>query len=171
MGQLYFRRAVPEALRSAFEGKAVHKGSLRTKDFAEAKVASPGRTPRSRRGWRRHAPSRRGHPHPHPGRAASPLVRGPHHRQGSVGSSTACRDLPDARRRRRFLSSIHEQIYPPRSPAHRSTPKGSGPSLTRSTSMPSSSMPTAATSSGPTLTGSDAAGMSPETNGASASTV
>ncbi|TCQ06562.1 hypothetical protein C8J40_105351 [Sphingomonas sp. PP-CC-3A-396] len=37
-GQLYFRRAVPEALRSAFEGKAVVKVSLRTKDPAEAKL-------------------------------------------------------------------------------------------------------------------------------------
>ncbi len=37
-GQLYFRRAVPEALRSAFEGKAVVKVSLRTKDPAEAKI-------------------------------------------------------------------------------------------------------------------------------------
>ena len=37
-GQLYFRRAVPEALRPAFEGKAVVKVSLRTKDPAEAKI-------------------------------------------------------------------------------------------------------------------------------------
>ncbi|RYY12111.1 MAG: hypothetical protein EON55_12950, partial [Alphaproteobacteria bacterium] len=37
-GQLYFRRAVPEALRAAFEGKAVVKVSLRTKDPAEAKI-------------------------------------------------------------------------------------------------------------------------------------
>ncbi|WP_254784550.1 DUF6538 domain-containing protein [Sphingomonas sp. OK281] len=37
-GQLYFRRAVPEALRPAFDGKAVVKVSLRTKDPAEAKI-------------------------------------------------------------------------------------------------------------------------------------
>lgn len=37
-GQLYFRRAVPEPLRAAFEGKAQVKISLRTKDPAEAKV-------------------------------------------------------------------------------------------------------------------------------------
>ncbi len=37
-GQLYFRRAVPEALRPAFDGKAVIKVSLRTKDTAEAKI-------------------------------------------------------------------------------------------------------------------------------------
>ena len=37
-GQLYFRRAVPEALRAAFEGKAVVKVSLRTKDPAAAKI-------------------------------------------------------------------------------------------------------------------------------------
>ncbi len=37
-GQLYFRRAVPEALRAAFDGKAVVKISLRTKDPAAAKV-------------------------------------------------------------------------------------------------------------------------------------
>ncbi|MBA4762161.1 site-specific integrase [Sphingomonas sp.] len=38
-GQLYFRRAVPEALRAAFDGKAQVKVTLRTKDPAEAKVA------------------------------------------------------------------------------------------------------------------------------------
>ena len=38
-GQLYFRRAVREALRSAFDGKAVVKVSLRTKDPAEAKIS------------------------------------------------------------------------------------------------------------------------------------
>ena len=38
-GQLYFRRAVPEALRAAFDGRAVVKVSLRTKDPATAKVA------------------------------------------------------------------------------------------------------------------------------------
>jgi len=37
-GQLYFRRAVPEALRAAFDGKAVVKVSLRTKDPAAAKI-------------------------------------------------------------------------------------------------------------------------------------
>ncbi|TXC71219.1 site-specific integrase [Sphingomonas ginsenosidivorax] len=37
-GQLYFRRAVPEALRAAFDGRAVVKVSLRTKDAALAKV-------------------------------------------------------------------------------------------------------------------------------------
>ena len=37
-GQLYFRRAVPDALRPAFEGRAVVKVSLRTKDPAEAKI-------------------------------------------------------------------------------------------------------------------------------------
>lgn len=37
-GQLYFRRAVPEALRAAFDGKAAVKISLRTKDPAEAKI-------------------------------------------------------------------------------------------------------------------------------------
>ncbi|WP_066681945.1 MULTISPECIES: site-specific integrase [unclassified Sphingomonas] len=38
-GQLYFRRAVPEALRAAFDGKAQVKVTLRTKDPAEAKIA------------------------------------------------------------------------------------------------------------------------------------
>lgn len=38
-GVLYFRRAVPEALRPAFDGKALIKVSLRTKDPAVAKAA------------------------------------------------------------------------------------------------------------------------------------
>lgn len=38
-GQLYFRRAVPEALRAAFDGKAQVKVTLRTKDPTEAKIA------------------------------------------------------------------------------------------------------------------------------------
>lgn len=38
-GQLYFRRAVPEALRAAFDGKAQVKVTLRTKDPVEAKIA------------------------------------------------------------------------------------------------------------------------------------
>lgn len=38
-GQLYFRRAVPEALRAAFEGKAQVKVTLATKDPVEAKAA------------------------------------------------------------------------------------------------------------------------------------
>ncbi|MES3106926.1 site-specific integrase [Sphingomonas aurantiaca] len=37
-GQLYFRRAVPEALRAAFDGKAVVKVTLGTKDPAAAKI-------------------------------------------------------------------------------------------------------------------------------------
>lgn len=37
-GMLYFRRAVPEALRVAFEGKALVKVSLRTKDPVQAKI-------------------------------------------------------------------------------------------------------------------------------------
>jgi integrase len=37
-GQLYFRRAVPEALRAAFDGKAVVKVTLGTKDPALAKI-------------------------------------------------------------------------------------------------------------------------------------
>jgi len=37
-GMLYFRRAVPEALRVAFDGKALVKVSLRTKDPAQAKI-------------------------------------------------------------------------------------------------------------------------------------
>ncbi|MDB5710798.1 MAG: hypothetical protein JWL96_2868 [Sphingomonas bacterium] len=38
-GQLYFRRAIPEALRAAFDGRAQYKVSLRTKDPAEARAA------------------------------------------------------------------------------------------------------------------------------------
>lgn len=38
-GQLYFRRAIPEALRAAFGGRATFKVSLRTKDPAEARLA------------------------------------------------------------------------------------------------------------------------------------
>lgn len=38
-GQLYFRRAVPEALRAAFDGKAQVKVTLGTKDPVEAKAA------------------------------------------------------------------------------------------------------------------------------------
>lgn len=38
-GELYFRRAVPDALRAAFDGKAQVKVTLRTKDPAEAKIA------------------------------------------------------------------------------------------------------------------------------------
>ena len=37
-GQLYFRRAVPEALRAAFDGKREVKVSLGTKDPSEAKA-------------------------------------------------------------------------------------------------------------------------------------
>ena len=38
-GMLYLRRAVPEALRPAFEGRAVYKVTLKTKDPAEARTA------------------------------------------------------------------------------------------------------------------------------------
>lgn len=38
-GQLYFRRAVPEALRPAFGGRAQVKVTLGTKDPAAAKIA------------------------------------------------------------------------------------------------------------------------------------